>query len=191
MSSVFLGTLLSLSVRLLQTTCASQHRFRRILRSGHKAAFLTRALLFPLPTVVDYRLYWNMSEKRSETRVKVLELKLGSFPFSSGKLFVLNKKWSKINHHIHDTSVLPAVSCLPVRRGFISLASDDEWTFSWGIFSVTLNSSSGQTQLIFVILGLHMIAWPGVTAFLFPKLKMFTCGVNVSRIRGMLWNVVC
>ena len=125
MLSVFLRMLLSLSVKLFQTTSVSQHCFRRVLYSGHKAAFLTRALLFPLPTVVDYRLYWNMSEKRSETRVKVLELKLGSFPFSSGKLFVLNKKQSKINHHIHDISVFPAIFCLPVRKDLISLALYD------------------------------------------------------------------
>jgi len=47
---------------------------RGVLCSGPRAAFLTRALLFPLPTAVDHRLSWNMSEKRSEARVKVLEL---------------------------------------------------------------------------------------------------------------------
>lgn len=55
-------------------TSAHQPCFHRVLQSGHKAAFLTRALLFPLPTGEDYRLYWNMSERRSEKRVKVLEL---------------------------------------------------------------------------------------------------------------------
>lgn len=54
-----------------------------------------------------------------------------------------------------------------------------------------LNRNNGQALLVFLELGLHKIAWPQVTAFLFTKLKMFICSANVISLRGTLWNVVC
>lgn len=107
-----------------------------------------RCFLFRLQPITDYTRTWL--RKGQKPGWKSWNWSWEAFHSHPGNFVYWIKSTAKINRHIHDTSVFPALFCLLVWNDFISLALDDWWLFSWGIFSIALNRNNGQTQFIFV-----------------------------------------
>lgn len=131
---------------LLALAPVNKHCFRPVWYVGQKALFLTRALLFPLPTWVDYRLYWNTPEKRSKRRWKSWNCSWEACHSHLGKGKKKERK-KKRNRHCHVSSKQPTVRKFPFAQDtFYIFGKDFIWfwlnnyrVFSWESFNVKLD----------------------------------------------------
>jgi hypothetical protein len=117
--------------------------FRPVWYVGQKALFLTRALLFPFPTRVDYRSYWNMPKKRSKRRVQVLELQLGSLSFSSRKGEETVREvpiQTKSNPCAGRQFSFTQDTFYIFWKGFILFLLNNYWELAWEGFNVKLDA---------------------------------------------------
>lgn len=185
---------------LLSLASVNKHCFRPVWYVGQKALFLTRALLFPLPTWVDYRLYWNTPEKRSKRRVKVLELQLGSLSFSSRKG---EKKRERKKKRNRDSNVNPKQPTfkkfLFAQDTFYIFQKDSIWfwlnnhrVFGWESFNVKLDGK----QVLSSVFRFSEPTFPGIVtkqATIVPVLtesrsrKLFNYRVNLVKLIGIFW----
>lgn len=122
----------------------NKHCFRPVWYVGQKALFLTRALLLPFPTWVDYRLYWNTPEKRSKRRVNVLEWQLGSHSHPEKGRGELEKERNRDSHPNPKYPTLRKCpfaqgTCYIFQKGFIWFWLNNYQVFSWESFNVKLD----------------------------------------------------